>query len=356
MTTPKIWLLAGLLCLMLPIPLGAASEEQELVAKLPVFPARALVLQARDSRPNRPVLVWDDHLLLRAHKTREQLLVSTATGRQSLDSMAGLPGALGIWMRLEAVDGLVASHGALGGYAEAEPLLKEALATREGILGSGHVRVVASHNHLALAYQLQGKVPEAEAAYQLALSAAEQLSERSAGWAADNLLSAALNNLATLRQSQGDFAGAAALYQRGLKILKPAATSQDSRYAVPVAAALNNLAIHHLGQERYAKAESLLRLALDKFADHPHAIDALRAVTLNNLAELYRRRGMNEEAERFFEQSLSTVEASLGPDHLHTAIALEGYALLLRQTGRDADAEPFEARAKAIRAGNAGQN
>jgi ATP phosphoribosyltransferase regulatory subunit HisZ len=49
-------------------------------------------------------------------------------------------------------------------------------------------------------------------------------------------------------------------------------------------------------------------------------------------------------------------ERALGPDHPDLAQSLEGYAQLLRNMNRAAEAEKLEARAKAIRAKHAEKN
>ncbi len=56
---------------------------------------------------------------------------------------------------------------------------------------------------------------------------------------------------------------------------------------------------------------------------------------LNNLALLYDDQGHYAEA--------------LGPNHPHVATSLENCAALLRATGRAAESDNMEARAKAIR-------
>ena len=64
----------------------------------------------------------------------------------------------------------------------------------------------------------------------------------------------------------------------------------------------------------------------------------------------FRRGGRYAEAEPLYRRSLAILEKALGPKHPHVATALEGYANLLRATGRTAEADKMEARAKAIRA------
>ncbi len=53
--------------------------------------------------------------------------------------------------------------------------------------------------------------------------------------------------------------------------------------------------------------------------------------------------------------SLAIWEKALGPDHPNVVASLENYAALLRETGRTAEANKMEARAKAIRVKRAGK-
>ena len=80
------------------------------------------------------------------------------------------------------------------------------------------------------------------------------------------------------------------------------------------------------------------------------------ATTLNNLAELYRIQGKYTAAEPLHRRALAIRETALGPKHPDVAESLENYAVRLRDTGRSAEAEEMEARAKAIRAKHAEAN
>ncbi len=82
--------------------------------------------------------------------------------------------------------------------------------------------------------------------------------------------------------------------------------------------------------------------------DHPSV-----AVTLHNLAGLYRNQGRYEDATPLFLRSLAISEEKLGPDHPTVATVLEKYAILLRRIGREQEAEQLERRAARIRAGGA---
>ncbi len=71
---------------------------------------------------------------------------------------------------------------------------------------------------------------------------------------------------------------------------------------------------------------------------------------LNDLALLYNSQGRYGEAEPLYQRSLAIDEKALGPEHPNVATALENYAALLRETGRDDGAAEMENRANAIRA------
>ncbi len=73
-------------------------------------------------------------------------------------------------------------------------------------------------------------------------------------------------------------------------------------------------------------------------------------------AALYQAQGNYAEAEPLYQRSLAILEKALGAEHPNVATSLEKYAALLRKTGRDAEAEKLEARAKAIRAKHGEQN
>ncbi|MEE8214384.1 MAG: tetratricopeptide repeat protein, partial [Alphaproteobacteria bacterium] len=82
--------------------------------------------------------------------------------------------------------------------------------------------------------------------------------------------------------------------------------------------------------------------------EHPHV-----AISLENLAELYRTHGKLAAAEPLYKLSLGVLEKALGEEHPDVATTLENYAALLRMTGRGADAANMETRAATIR-GRAG--
>jgi tetratricopeptide (TPR) repeat protein len=68
-----------------------------------------------------------------------------------------------------------------------------------------------------------------------------------------------------------------------------------------------------------------------------------------NWHDSYQALGRYGEAEPLYRRSLAILEKALGPKHPSVATNLENYAAMLRETGRTAEADKMEARAKAIR-------
>ncbi len=116
-----------------------------------------------------------------------------------------------------------------------------------------------------------------------------------------------------------------------------------------MAMSLNNLAALYKNQGRYAEAEPLYKRALAIYEkklgpDHPDT-----GISLNNLAGLYKNQGRYAEAEPLYKRALAIDEKKLGPDHPDTATSLNNLAGLYDGQGRYAEAEPLYKRALAIK-------
>ncbi|MBV8557671.1 MAG: tetratricopeptide repeat protein [Planctomycetaceae bacterium] len=233
-------------------------------------------------------------------------------------------------------------------YAEAEPLLRRALAIWEA-LGPDNLDTATSLSNLGVLLRLQGRYyGEAEPLLRRALAI------REAALGPDHPDTAiSLNNWALLLQAQGRFAEAEPLLRRALKIRKEALPPDypDMVYT------LNDLAGLLRDQGRYGEAELLYRRALALRVqalgpDHPDT-----ATILNNLGALLLAQGrfqkeeqlLLKEAEPLLRRALEIREAALGPDHPDTASSLDALAGLLQAQGRYGEAEPLLRRALAIR-------
>jgi len=223
--------------------------------------------------------------------------------------------------------------------AEAEPLMRRALALDEQRFGLDHPDVARDLNNLAGLLQDTHRLAEAEPLMRRALAISEQR------FGPDHPdVARDLNDLATLLQATHRLAEAEPLMRRALAI-------DEQRFGLDhpdVATDLSNLAQLLRDTDRLAEAEPLMRraLAIDEQCfglDHPTV-----AIRLNNLAQLLQATHRLAEAEPLMRRALAIDEQCFGLDHPTVAIRLHNLAVLLRDTDRLAEAEPLMRRALAI--------
>jgi tetratricopeptide (TPR) repeat protein len=162
----------------------------------------------------------------------------------------------------------------------------------------------------------------------------------------DLALAGTLYRLAILRRQQGDFAEAEQLYRRALEIRERV---QGPNHP-DVAMVLNNLAALEAAQGQYDAAQPLLERALAIRQTALGEDDVLTAESLNNLALLHAAQGDAAAAEPLYRHALSILEKTDTTRSDELARVLDNYAALLHETGRDADADALEARARVMRA------
>jgi tetratricopeptide (TPR) repeat protein len=224
-------------------------------------------------------------------------------------------------------------------HAEAEPLMRRALAIGEESLGPGHSDVSSYLNNLAHLLQATNRLAEAEPLMRRALAAGEK------NLGPDHpIVAIRLSNLAELLRSTNRLVEAEPLIRRALAIdekgLGPAHPN--------VAIRLGILAGVLLASKRFVEAEPLLRraLAIDETSlgpDHPSV-----AIRLSNIAHLMQATGRLVDAEPLLRRALAIDEAILGLGHPNVAIRLNNLGVLLHRTNRLAEAEPLLRRALAI--------
>ena len=238
-----------------------------------------------------------------------------------------------------ALNNLAALLQATNRLAEAEPLMRRALAIAEASYGNDHHNVATALNNLAQLLQATNRLAEAEALMRRSLAINE------ASYGNDHPeVATALNNLALLLQATNRLAMAESLMARVVEIFENNYGNDHPN----VATALNNLAQLLLYTNRLAEAEPLMRRALasDKASygsDHPKM-----AIRLNNLAQLLKATNRLAEAEPLMRRALAIDEVSYGNDHPNVAKDLNNLALLLKATNRLAEAELLMRRALAI--------
>ena len=270
----------------------------------------------------------------------------------------------------------------LGRYAEAEPLLREALAIRRAALGSEHVEVAQSLGDLANLLRRRG---DYEAALSLARESLEMSRRLRGAEHAD--VAEALMTLALVLDRKGDVAAAEPLYREALelrrRVLGPGgplvaeslndladAVQRRGRYDEAealfreslelwrrtvgeehpeTAQCMNDLGFVLYQKGEYAEAEKLLRQATDMRrrllgAQHPDV-----AQGLNNLGRVARLRGDARAAVILYEEALAIRRAALGNEHADVATTLNDIGTALSDLGDWAGAEVAYREALALR-------
>src|SRR5437868_2949584 len=224
-------------------------------------------------------------------------------------------------------------------YAEAEPLMRRALAIDEQSFGPDHPKVAISLNNLAALLQVTNRLTDAEPLMRRALAIDEQ------SFGPDHpKVAISLNNLAALLQVTNRLTEAEPLMRRALAIDELSFGPDHPKVAIR----LNNLAQLLQDTNRLTDAEPLMRraLAIDEQSfgpDHPEV-----ATDLNNLAHLLQDTNRPTETEPLMRRAVAIDEQSFGPDHPNVAIRLNNLAQLLQDTNRLTEAEPLMRRVAEI--------
>lgn len=181
-------------------------------------------------------------------------------------------------------------------YADAEPLLIEAVEMARNGLPEVHINLVKPLQSLANLYEAMGRYSEAELLLKEIVTIAKKY---------DHVFRpSALNNLAEFYHSQGYFSAAEPLYKEAIKAQSRSDAEKDLRtllYPSLHTEILNNLSSVYQSQGRFLKSEELLKKAIKiaKRTEQP-----ILAVSQSELASLYQIRGLQTEAEKLFQQSL----------------------------------------------------
>ena len=163
----------------------------------------------------------------------------------------------------------------------------------------------------------------------------------------DVCLGRSFHNLAVLRESQGKYAEAAALYRQAAVIFEKSLGASESVVGLSMRQAeaglgitLSRLAGLHYNRGEYAEAELLYR--------RPAMIKM--PASLHNLAVLLHIRGQYVEAEALYRDLLEVKIVPIAGLLEWVPTAMENYAALLRTTHRYEEADRLEAHAKVIQA------
>ena len=163
---------------------------------------------------------------------------------------------------------------------------------------------------------------------------------------ASEIIGSILNDLSLIYGDLGKYEQARAAIERALTLAEKSA-GKDS----PQAAAVHfNLAavLRKLEQDDQAAAhyQRCIEIVAAQFG--PQYAHPVNTSSLNNLAEIYRRRRDLARAEQLHKQALAIREKSLPPDHRDLATSLGNLGLVYFEQGRYSEAEPLYRRAMQI--------
>ena len=227
-----------------------------------------------------------------------------------------------------------------GSYAQAAPLLRDALAIRKKVLGPEHVDMAMSANNLALLLKDQGDFRDARLLYLHVV----RICKKAFG-PKHPTTATSLNNLAGVLNEEGALARARLFYERALVIYEGALGPNDPDTAMTCV----NLAIVVRKQGDPAAARIHLERALKIYEDAFRPDHPAISTTLNNLAILFMSQGDFAGARPLLERVVRIDEKVRGIEHPATATSLSNLARAFQGLGDVAEAQLIFERVLAIR-------
>ncbi len=303
----------------------------------PLVPHVVLVVKAADAWPSDALTRLMNQLALyfiaHAQHAQAEPLLRRAL---AIDEARWGANHLGVATRLLNLGYLLRLTNRL---VEAESLIRRALAINEAELGPEHPSVAIDLNNLSQLLRQTNQVKEAEQLIvrALAISRASLAPD-------DPALAVRISNLAGLYLDSHRLAEAEPLMRQALSIDEKSYGPEHPT----VASDLSNLAALLLEQGDWVQAEPLMRRALRIGESAFGPLHPTVAVYLNNLARVVEASGQRVEAEALMRRALAIAETSLGSEHPHVATQLSNLARLLKAAQRLEDAEPMMRRALEI--------
>lgn len=237
------------------------------------------------------------------------------------------------WSRL----GNVQRH--LAHYAQAEAILKRALALAIEAFGEASDEASNARNNLGILYKYTGNFDAAKVLYETALQNIEQQFGR------EHISTASLyHNLGGLEHARGDFAAGEEPARKAWEI-RVAAFGNNHPDALADAVAYAGVLD---GLERYDESEKIYRDVLREYEKMYPAEHYEIAATLHNLGNVRFARGDYAEAETLMRRTLAIKEKLLGVEHPDTALSMNNLGVLLQAQGKNDEARTLFQRALEI--------
>ena len=225
-------------------------------------------------------------------------------------------------------------------YAKAETLHLEALEIKREVLGNKHLDTARSIGNLAGVYREQAQYAKAEPLNLEALKIFREVLGNK-----HHETAGSINNLATLYNDQAQYAKAEPLHMEALKINREVSGNKHPDTALSI----NNLATLYSAQGQYTKARPLYVEALKIRRETLGNKHNLTAFSINELGALYNELALYTEAEPLLLEALKIYRETLGNKHPDTANSLNHLALLYNRQSLYPKAEPLYLEALKIR-------
>jgi tetratricopeptide (TPR) repeat protein len=211
-----------------------------------------------------------------------------------------------------------------------------ALKIREGEFGANHRDTAQTLNSLSSVYAAQGRFTEAEQLCRKALAVQETVLGTEHPSVSDTL-----DNLAWICWMDGRLEAA---LKAGLRSEQITQNVHGYRNSTSIRRS-HKVAVIYGELGRLSEAEKLLRQLQEWQSATPGGKDTAEALTIANLAAVCFRRKRAEEAYALYQKAEQLFESERGP--LLAAI-LSDHAWILRQSGRNDDADRIEQRSREI--------
>jgi len=216
--------------------------------------------------------------------------------------------------------------------AEAVPLLEDAIRIRRQTVGSTHPSLALVVGHLGRVFSQQGELAKAEPLLREALG----IRQRVYGDDHPDTVNTR-NDLTSLLHDQGDLGGAEPLYRAAVNSLEARLGRDHVDYAVQI----NNLASVLEDQRRFDEAERLYRDSLDIRQRHYEPAHQSVARAQHNLARVLLALGRVPEADDLVRAALATRLKVLPAGHFETALSKALLGKVLAARGLSAEAAPL---------------
>lgn len=276
--------------------------------------------------------IADIYMELDRLKNAEQLLVSIA----KLQDAKSLSRAL-----------LLNKTGELytytGQYSRASKALLQAIEIQGNELGEESPEYVSTMINLGILYMSQGKYPEAEEIFEVALTKTDQ---------SEPAYASVLNNQALVLQNLGQLNRSEQTLRDIRRMDSLTVGTSHPDYAIT----LSNLGLVYADLAKFNEAEDVLSRALSIQKANNEGNTLSYARKLNNLAKVYQMAGYPAKAVQLLEESSSIFRENMGKSSPEYATSAYNLAVALWRSGKDEVAFKYLKLSAAIRGKILGRN